>query len=135
MNRFSTAEKEYMHSQRLGRLATINQAGEPHVVPVSFRHNAELDVIDIGGHGMSRSKKFRDILHNANVAFVIDDVLPPWKPRFLEIRGRAEQVSTGGEKFGAGFAPEMIRIFPRRIISFGLSAGGESVPRSSRKIE
>ncbi len=123
------------NSQRLGRLATISTTGEPHVVPVSFRYNPELDAVDIGGHGMSGSKKFRDILSNSNAAFVIDDVLPPWQPRFLEIRGRAEQVSTGGEKFGTGFAPEMIRIFPRRIISFGLSAGGESVPRSSRKVE
>jgi pyridoxamine 5'-phosphate oxidase family protein len=135
MSRFSDAEIEYMRSQRLGRLATVNTVGEPHVVPVSFRYNAELDVIDIGGHGMSDSKKFRDILHNSNVAFVIDDVLPPWQPRFLEVRGRAEQVFEGGESFGQGFAPEMIRIFPRRIISFGLSAGGESVPRSSRTVE
>ena len=135
MSRFTNAEIEYMQSQRLGRLATVNAAGEPHVVPVSLRYNAELDVVDIGGHGLSRSKKFRDILHNPNVAFVIDDVLPPWQPRFLEIRGRAEQVFEGGEKVGPGFAPEMIRIFPRRIISFGLSAGGESIPRSSRKVE
>ena len=135
MSHFTTAEIEYMQSQRLGRLATVNASGEPHVVPVSFRYNAELDVVDIGGHGLSQSKKFRDILENANAAFVVDDVLPPWQPRFLEIRGRAEQVFEGGEKFGAGFNPEMIRIFPRRIISFGLSAGGESVPRSSRKVE
>jgi pyridoxamine 5'-phosphate oxidase family protein len=135
MSHFTLAEIEYMQSQRLGRLATVNAAGEPHVVPASFRHNAELDVIDVGGHGMSHSKKFRDILHNSNVAFVIDDVLPPWQPRFLEVRGQAEQVWEGGQKFGPGFDPEMIRIFPRRIISFGLSAGGESIPRSSRKIE
>ena len=135
MSRFTDAEIEHMHSQRLGRLATVNAVGEPHVVPVSFRYNPELDVVDIGGLGMSGSKKFRDILLNSNAAFVIDDVLPPWQPRFLEIRGRAEQVSTGGEKFGRGFAPEMIRIFPRRIISFGLSVDGESVPRSSRKVE
>ena len=135
MNRFSTAEKEYMRSQRLGRLATVNSAGEPHVVPVSFRHNAELDVIDIGGHGMSRSKKFRDILHNPNVAFVIDDVLPPWKPRFLEIRGQAEQVSEGGESFGPGFASEMIRIFPRRIISGGIEPDARPYAHSSRKVE
>lgn len=135
MSHFSNAEIEYLQGQRLGRLATVNAAGEPHVVPVSFRYNAELDVIDVGGHGMSGSKKFRDILHNSNAAFVIDDVLPPWQPRCVEIRGRAEQVSAGGEKFGPGFAPEMIRIFPRRIISFGLSSGGESVPRSSRKVE
>ena len=135
MSHFTNAEIEYMQSQRLGRLATVNAAGEPHVVPVSLRYNAELDVVDIGGHGMSNSKKFRDILRNPSVAFVIDDVLPPWQPRFIEIRGRAEQVFEGGEKFGPGFAPEMIRIFPGRIISFGLSTGGESVPRSSRKLE
>jgi pyridoxamine 5'-phosphate oxidase family protein len=135
MNRFSTAEKEYMHSQRLGRLATVNAAGEPHVVPVSFRYNAELDMIDIGGHGMSHSKKFRDILHNANVAFVIDDVLPPWQPRFLEIRGRAEQVFEGGQEFGSGFAPEMIRISPRRIISGGIEPGASSYAHTSRKVE
>ncbi len=113
MSHFSDAEIAYMQSQRLGRLATVNQAGEPHVVPVTFRYNAELDVVDIGGHGMSRSKKFRDVLLNANVAFVIDDVLPPWQPRFLEIRGKAEQVLEGGQSFGSGFAPEMIRIFPQ----------------------
>ena len=135
MSRFTEAEIEYMGSQRLGRLATVNAAGEPHVVPTSFRYNAELDVVDVGGHGMNSSKKFRDILHNPNVAFVVDDVLPPWRPRFLEIRGRAEQVFEGGEKFGSGFASEMIRIFPRRIISFGLSVNGDSVPRSSRKLE
>ena len=135
MSHFTDAEIEYMQSQRLGRLATVNAAGEPHVVPVSFHHNAELDVIDIGGHGISKSKKFRDILQNANVAFVIDDVLPPWQPRFIEVRGRAEQVFAGGESFGRGFDPEMIRISPRRIISFGLSTSAGSVPRSSRKIE
>ena len=135
MSHFTNAELEYMQSQRLGRLATVNAAAEPHVVPVTFRHNAELDAIDIGGHGMSNSKKFRDILHNPNAAFVIDDVLPPWQPRFLEIRGRAEQVFEGGQSFGPGFAPEMIRIFPSRIISFGLSTGSESIPRSSRKVE
>ncbi len=135
MSHFSDAEIAYMHSQRLGRLATVNAAGEPHVVPVSFRHNAELDVIDIGGHGISKSKKFRDILQNANAAFVVDDVLPPWKPRFLEIRGRAEQVFEGGESFGSGFAPEMIRIFPRRIISGGIEPEANSYAHTSRKVE
>ena len=135
MNRFSTAEKEYMRSQRLGRLATVNAVGEPHVIPVSFRHNEELDVIEIGGRWMNGSKKFRDILHNPNVAFVIDDVLPPWKPRFLEIRGKAEQVFEGGESFGTGFAPEMIRISPRRIISGGIEPDATPYAPSSRNVK
>ena len=46
MSHFTPAEIEYLKSQRLGRLATVNSKGEPHVVPVSFRYNAELDTID-----------------------------------------------------------------------------------------
>jgi pyridoxamine 5'-phosphate oxidase family protein len=134
MSHFTPAEIEYMKSQRLGRLATVNQAGEPHVVPVSFRYNAELDTIDIGGHSMGSSKKFRDIAHNANVAFVVDDVLHPWQPRFIEVRGRAETLPEGGQTIHPGFDPEMIRIFPKRIISWGLTVDGNPVPRSSRKI-
>src|SRR5437867_9338711 len=72
VSHFTTAEIEYVKSQRLGRLATVNQAGEPHVVPVTFRSHAEMDTIDSGGHSLGSSKKFRDIAQNANVAFVVD---------------------------------------------------------------
>ncbi len=135
MSHFTLAEIEYMNSQRLGRLATVNQAGEPHVVPVGFRYNPQSDTIDIGGHGIGSSKKFRDIAQNANVAFVIDDVLPPWQPRFVEVRGRAEALPEGGQTIHPGFDSEVIRIFPKRIISWGLSLDSNPVPRSSRKIE
>src|SRR5438105_3117753 len=130
MSNFTPAEIEYLNSQRLGRLATVNQAAEPHVVPVTFRYNPELDTIDIGGHGIGSSKKFHDVAQNANVAFVVDDVLLPWKPRSIEIRGRAEALPEGGQTISSGFDPEVIRIFPRRIISWGLSIDGNAVPRS-----
>ena len=90
MSHFTPAEIEYLKSQRLGRLATVNSKGEPHVVPVSFRYNAELDTIDIGGRNMAPTKKYRDAARQGKVAFVVDDVLPPWQPRGIEIRGRAE---------------------------------------------
>ena len=60
MSNFTSTEIEYLASQRLGRLATVNKAGRPHVVPVGFRYNPELDTIDIGGHGISKSKKYHD---------------------------------------------------------------------------
>lgn len=50
MGVFTPAELTYLSEQRLGRLATLDAAGAPHVVPVSFRYNAELGTIDIGGH-------------------------------------------------------------------------------------
>lgn len=132
MSNFTPAEIEYFKSQRLGRLATVNAAGEPHVVPVSFRYNAELDTIDIGGLNITQSKKFRDVARNGRAALVVDDVLPPWQPRGIEIRGRAETVATGGQEIVPSFVPEIIRIFPKRIISWGLE--GDSYHSNSRSV-
>jgi pyridoxamine 5'-phosphate oxidase family protein len=133
MSVFTPAEIEYLKSQRLGRLATVNGKGEPHVVPVSFRYNPELDTIDIGGHNIARSKKFRDAARYGRVAFVVDDVLPPWKPRGIEIRGRAEVFSTGGQEIVASFDPDLIRIYPARVVGWGID--GESHRPLSRTAE
>ncbi|GHO56873.1 PPOX class F420-dependent oxidoreductase [Ktedonobacter robiniae] len=118
MSVFTEAELKYMQSQRLGRLATVNAKGEPQVAPVSFRYNPELDTIDIGGHNMGQSQKFRNIARNGRASFVIDDVLPPWKPRCLEIRGRAEALGEGGQAVMPQFSSEVIRLKPSRIIYF-----------------
>jgi pyridoxamine 5'-phosphate oxidase family protein len=122
MPSFSDAQIEYMASQRLGRLATVGKDRTPHVVPVTFRHNPALGTLDIGGHGMARSKKYADVQREGRAAFVIDDVLPPWRPRGIEVRGRAEVVTDGGQAFGPGFAPEMIRIWPERIRPWGIES-------------
>ena len=61
----------------------------------------------IGGHDFARRKKWRDVVENPWVALVVDDVLPPWRPRMVEIRGRAERRDTGGaELLGPGFDRE-----------------------------
>jgi len=133
MSRFTPAEIEYLNSQRLGRLATVNAAGEPHVVPVGFRYNAELDTIDIGGHGIGQSKKFRDARRNDRVAFVVDDVLPPWRPRGIEVRGRAQVLTSGGQEIRSGFDPEVIRVTPRRIVSWGINS--DAYGADSRTVE
>ena len=133
MSNFSPAEIEYLKSQRLGRLATVNKKGEPHVVPVSFRYNAEFDTIDIGGRNISPTKKYRDAARQGRVAFVVDDVLPPWKPRGIEIRGRAEVFPTGGQEIVSSFSPEIIRVYPIRIIGWGID--GEAYQAQSRTVE
>ncbi|HEV7126022.1 MAG TPA: PPOX class F420-dependent oxidoreductase [Ktedonobacterales bacterium] len=120
MSVFTAAEIEYLAGQRLGRLATVNAAGEPHVVPVGFHYNAELDTIDIGGHGIGKSRKFRDAARGGRVAFVIDDVLPPWQVRGIEVRGHAAALSEGGQHIRPNFDPELIRLTPARIISWGI---------------
>ena len=120
MSVFTPKEIEYLRGQRLGRLATVNAAGEPHVVPVGFRYNAELDTIDIGGHNLIRSKKFRDVAQNGRAAFVVDDVLPPWQARGIEVRGRAEVLVSDGQQVNADFDSELIRITPTKVVAWGI---------------
>jgi pyridoxamine 5'-phosphate oxidase family protein len=117
MSRFTPAEIEYLNSQRLGRLATVNEKGDPHVVPVGFHYNPQTDTIDIGGHNFAKSKKYREAITHGRIAFVVDDVLPPWRPRFVEIRGTVEALSTGGKSIVPGFDDEFIRITPTYIVS------------------
>jgi pyridoxamine 5'-phosphate oxidase family protein len=121
---FTPAEIAYLGSQRLGRIATVDSGGQPHAVPVGFRYNAAEDTIDIGGHGFGKSKKFRDAQANNRVAFIVDDLasVSPWRPRGIEVRGLAEVLETGGEVFGRGYDPQVFRVRPRRIVSWGLDA-------------
>jgi pyridoxamine 5'-phosphate oxidase family protein len=106
------------------------------VVPVGFRYNPEYDTIDIGGHGFAKRKKYRDVQQNPRVAFVVDDLVSvsPWRPRFLEIRGEAEVLQSGGEQIGPGFDKELFRIRPRRIISGGLEGEGSPMQFSARSV-
>jgi pyridoxamine 5'-phosphate oxidase family protein len=121
MSRFTQKEIAYLQSQRLARLATIGANGDLHVVPLSFRYNPEFDTIDIGGHNFVNSKKYRDALRYGRVALVVDDVLPPWRPRFVEVRGTVEASGGGGKDIQAGFAPEILRITPTYIVSIGIN--------------
>jgi len=122
MSVFSPAEIAYLQGQRLGHIATVGPSGQPHAVPVGFRYNAGEDTIDIGGHGFATSKKFRDAQANPRVAFVVDDLasVSPWRPRGIEIRGVAEVLASGGDAFGRGYDPQIFRVRPRRIVSWGL---------------
>jgi hypothetical protein len=69
-------------------------------------------------------KKYRDVVHNPRVAFVIDDLpsVNPWTVREIEIRGQAQVLTTGRKEQGPGFDPEMFRIRPSRIISWGINS-------------
>jgi pyridoxamine 5'-phosphate oxidase family protein len=136
MSVFTPAEAAYLTSQRLGRLATAGPNGQPHVVPVSFRYNAAGDTIDLGGHsGFAKRKKYPDVLRNPCVAFVVDDIasVNPWTVRGIEIRGRAEVLRSGGQALGPGFDPEMIRIRPRRIVSWGID--GSAFQANARSVK
>lgn len=122
MTQLSAPQIAYLASQPLGRVATVGQDGRPHVVPVSFRYDPDLETIDVGGHHVATTKKFRDVQATGWAAIVVDDLVSrdPWTPRMLEIRGRADAIETGGSHLGPGFGEAFIRIHPEKVNSFGL---------------
>jgi pyridoxamine 5'-phosphate oxidase family protein len=112
---FSDPELEYIANgvRRLARIATVGTDGTPHVVPVGYAYNADLDAIEVAGREFERTKKFHDVWQSGRAAIVVDDVesLDPWRPRGVEVRGRAEAVT---------HPRPLIRIHPDRVRSWGL---------------
>jgi pyridoxamine 5'-phosphate oxidase family protein len=118
MSEFTDSELDYLNErrpERLGRIATVGRDGTPHVVPVGWRLNAELDAIEVGGMNLTRTKKFKDVRRSGRASIVIDDLasVDPWSPRGIEVRGRAEIVEE---------PRPLIRIHPERVISWGLES-------------
>jgi pyridoxamine 5'-phosphate oxidase family protein len=112
MTAFEPHEVAFLESgRRLARIATVGRDGTPHVVPVGWSYNRETQTIDVGGQDFANTKKYRDVARTGRAAIVIDEVLPPWSPRGIEVRGAAEAL--------AG-PPAMIRIHPDRVRSWGL---------------
>lgn len=139
MSPFTDREIEYLRGQRLGRMATTGGTGAPHIVPVGFRLDSEARTIQIGGHGLSKSKKWRDLHANPKIAFVVDDLAStdPWTPRGIEIRGTAELHDEGGEQLfgGGGWDSVWFAVVPQRIISWGIEAPAFSeAGRSARSV-
>jgi len=110
---FSEAEAGYLAENFIGRVATVSPAGQPHVVPVGYQFDGS--TIAFGGWNLVRSLKYRNLMSNDRVAFVVDDIVStkPWKVRGVEIRGRAEPVTS---KDGVS----VVRIIPLNIRSWGL---------------
>jgi pyridoxamine 5'-phosphate oxidase family protein len=102
-------------------LATIGPNGTPQVKPLGFTYNSTLGTIDIAGFNMARSAKYRNVQATPDVAFVVDEVTEATMAgaHFLEIRGVAE-TAVGTHDLQGHLAPEIIRIRPRRIVSFNV---------------
>jgi pyridoxamine 5'-phosphate oxidase family protein len=115
MSAFTDRELAYLQGERrLGRIATVGKDGTPHVAPVGWSYNVDHDTIDVGGRDFEQSKKYRDVRTTGRAAIVIDDLAStnPWRPRGIEVRGRAEALEQ----------PALIRIHPERIVSWGIES-------------
>jgi pyridoxamine 5'-phosphate oxidase family protein len=121
------AERAYLHSQTLGRLATVDERGAPQNSPVGVFLDDDTDEIVVGGYGMGQTRKYRNVERaNPNVALVVDDVASrdPWRPRGIELRGTAVALADVDPP-SRGMSREVLRITPTWIVTWGVEAGVE----------
>ena len=116
MDRLTPAQLTYLSvERRLARIATADENGRPHVTPVGmWRYNDELGTIDVAGHDLAATKKYRNVQANPQAALVVDDLasVDPWHPRCVMVQGSAVTVANEGEA--------LIRIIPDKIVSWGV---------------
>ena len=123
MSVFTEAELQYLTGGRqLGRIATVGADGTPHVVPVGWIDNAARRD---DRRRRPRARAVEEVPRrrtHGRAAIVIDDLesTDPWRPRGIEVRGRAEAIT---------MPTPLIQLYPERIVSWGL---GQS--RSARTV-
>ena len=90
---------------------------------------------------MGTTRKFANVATTPFASLVVDDLVSrdPWTVRGIEIRGRAEALH-GQEPRNSYSSPDIIRIHPTRIISWGLDpespghAGPDGRHRGARTV-
>lgn len=114
---FTQKETEFLSSQLLARVATVDEDGQPDVVPVGFEFDGE--AFYIGGRDVAATRKYRNVqTGQAKVALVVDDLRStnPWQPRGIRVYGTADLVERVGH-LGPG---EYLRVTPHTSWSWNV---------------
>jgi pyridoxamine 5'-phosphate oxidase family protein len=118
MTVFTDAERDYLTTQPLARIATASESGVPDVAAVGF--TVDGDHVVTGGFDITKTVRYRNLQANPRATIVIDDLasVDPWRPRGVKVRGSATiEEGSGGLR---------IRIVPAVVWSWGLNAGAET---------
>ena len=117
MSVFTDAEREFLTSAQLGRIATASAKGLPDVSPVTF--GLEGDAIVSGGFDITKTVRYGYLQKNPRAVIVIDDLasVDPWSPRGVKVRGSATLEDAAGGK--------RIRIVPEVIWSWGINTDAD----------
>ncbi len=124
----------------MARLATVDAAGRPHLIPVCFVYDGRFfyTPLDLKPKRVppERLARVRNIRANPNVALLVDGYHDDWERLwYVLVRGKAALVERGPEhpkalgllkkkypQYAAGLLPEsaaLIRITPAKIVCWG----------------
>lgn len=98
----SAEQSAFLAAQRVGRLATADARGNPHVVPVCFAIAVNTLYITIDEKPKQASprplKRLRNMMENPAVAFVADRYDENWSLLgWIMLRGHVEVLGNGAE--------------------------------------
>ena len=98
----SAEQKAFVAAQRIGRLATADALGNPHVVPVCFAISDDALYITIDEKPKRATdrplKRLRNMMENPSTAFVADRYDEDWTQLgWVMLRGHAEILAVGSE--------------------------------------
>ena len=137
----SIKQSEILESGRVARMATVDKAGKPHIVPICYAFVSGLIYTPIDEKPKSVSVdslgRIKNIRSNPYVSLIIDKYYEDWsRLYYLKITGRAELICRGEEYENAlmslcekysqyrdmdllNFGLPLIKILPQRIVSWG----------------
>ncbi len=92
----------FVRDARVARLATVDERGRPHVVPVCFvyQDGAVYSLLDAKPKRVpvTRLRRVRNLLANPNVQLLVDRYEEDWsRLTYVQLRGRAELLQPGTE--------------------------------------
>jgi PPOX class probable F420-dependent enzyme len=96
----------FLHAQRLGRLATVDEHSRPHVVPVCFAYAAGVVYIALDAKPkrvpVRELRRVRNLIANPNVQLLVDVWDEDWtRLAYLQLRGLASVIEAGSEQAAA----------------------------------
>ena len=97
----SEGQRRFLEESRVGRLATADKSGAPHVIPVCYAVSGDTLYVTIDEKPKRRDiplKRLRNIIENPNCAFVADRWDEDWsRLGWVMLRGAAEILYDGPE--------------------------------------
>lgn len=104
---YQSQERQYLETARIGRLATADAEGHPHIVPVCFAFVGDHIVSPIDEKPQRVSpdelRRSRDISENSRVALLVDHYTDEWsRLGWVQVRGTATRCAPGQEQHSRG---------------------------------
>jgi coenzyme F420-0:L-glutamate ligase/coenzyme F420-1:gamma-L-glutamate ligase len=92
----------FVRDARIARMATVDEHGRPHIVPVCFAYQTGIiySVLDAKPKRVPvrQLRRVRNLLANPNVQFLVDRYEEDWlRLRYVQLRGHASLLEGGPE--------------------------------------